>query len=79
MGIIKKHMFIPGKVENWIFILESNGLGVLGLPISALQIVIETMSTNFGGCLEKMFILNPSGGLNFLWKTISKFLDPETA
>ncbi|CAD8185247.1 unnamed protein product [Paramecium octaurelia] len=79
MGIIKKHMFIPGKVENWIFLLESNGLGVFGLPTKALQVVIDTMSTNFGGCLEKMFILNPSSGLNFLWKTISGFLDPETA
>ncbi|CAD8212465.1 unnamed protein product [Paramecium octaurelia] len=79
MGIIKKHMFIPGKVENWIFLLESNGLGVFGLPTKALQVVIDTMSTNFGGCLEKMFILNPSSGLSFLWKTISSFLDPETA
>lgn len=29
-------MFIPGKVENWLFILESNGLGVFGLPVKAL-------------------------------------------
>lgn len=36
MGIIKKYMFIPGKVENWIFLLESNGLGVFGLPTKAL-------------------------------------------
>jgi hypothetical protein len=36
MGIIRKHMFIPGKVENWLFILESNGLGVFGLPVKAL-------------------------------------------
>lgn len=36
LGIVKKYMFIPGKVENWIFLLETNNVGVFGLPVKAL-------------------------------------------
>lgn len=78
LGIVRNQMFVPGKVENWMFLLETHGLGVLGLPVKALGFVIDTMTVNFSGCLEKMFILNPSSGLNFLWSTISGWLDEET-
>lgn len=36
------------------------------------------MSVNFCGCLDKMYILNPSSGLNFMWNAIKGFIDPET-
>lgn len=61
-----------------MFIIETNETGVFGLPVKALSFIIETMSVNFAGCLEKMFILNPSSGLNFMWKTVSGILDEET-
>lgn len=71
-------MFIPGKVENWIFILETNGIGVFGLPFKALGIIVDCMSLNFSGSLEKMYILNPSSGIDFAWRTIAGWLDEET-
>jgi hypothetical protein len=36
------------------------------------------MQTNFCGRLEKMYILNPSTGINIAWKTLSGFVDPVT-
>lgn len=78
MGIIRNYMFIPNKVENWMFILETNGIGVSSLPVKALGVVIETLTLNFAACLEKMFILNPSTTLNFLWNVVKGWLDDET-
>ncbi|KAM3145533.1 hypothetical protein pb186bvf_002307 [Paramecium bursaria] len=78
MGIVRNYMFIPNKVENWIFILETNGIGVSSLPVKALGVVIETLTLNFAACLEKMFILNPSTTLNFLWNVVKGWLDDET-
>jgi hypothetical protein len=37
------------------------------------------MQVNFAGRLDKMFILNPSTGLNFSWRVISSFVNPDTA
>lgn len=36
------------------------------------------MSVNFCGCLDKMYILNPSSGLDFTWGAIQGFIDPDT-
>ena len=36
------------------------------------------MSVNFCGCLEKMYILNPSTALNFTWGAIQALIDAET-
>ncbi|CAD8191969.1 unnamed protein product [Paramecium pentaurelia] len=78
LGIVKKNMFVPGKVETWNFILETNNLGGQGLQQKVLEILIDNLSTNFSGYLERMFILNPSSGINFLWQQIQTFLDQQT-
>ncbi|CAD8054595.1 unnamed protein product [Paramecium primaurelia] len=78
LGIVKKYMLIPGKVENWIFLLETNNIGCQGLQQKILEVLIDDLSTNFSGYLERMFVLNPSSGINFLWKQIKTFLNPET-
>ena len=78
MRIVKTHMMVAGKVENWIFILDTNKLGVFGLPLYALGVIIDCMSVNFCGCLDKMYILNPSSALNFTWNAITRFIDSNT-
>ena len=78
MGIVKDKMFYPGRVENWIFLLDTKKIGVFGLPLKTLTKVISTMSLNFCTCLEKMYILNPSNGLEITWGTISVLIDHET-
>ncbi|CAD8172017.1 unnamed protein product [Paramecium octaurelia] len=78
LGIVKKNMFVPGKVETWVFLLETNNLGGQGLQQKVLEVLIDNMSTNFSGYLERMFVLNPSSGINFLWQQIKAFLDEET-
>ena len=64
MSIVKTHMMVAGKVENWIFILDTNHLGVFGLSLKTLSEIIDCMLVNFCGCLDKMYILNPSSGLD---------------
>jgi len=34
---------IPGRVENWVFIIDTAALGVFDLPIKALSSIIEMM------------------------------------
>lgn len=53
-------MLLPGKIENWILIIETNNEGVFRLPPNTLETIIENLNLNFTYHLEKMFILNPS-------------------
>jgi hypothetical protein len=40
LNIVKKYMFIDGKIENWIFIIDAKEKGILDLPLKALGIII---------------------------------------
>jgi hypothetical protein len=31
-GIIKKNCFVPGKIENWVFIMDTKKLGLSKFP-----------------------------------------------
>lgn len=76
---VKKHMFVGGKVENWRFVIDTREKGVFDLPLKALGMIIDVMQVNFGGCLEKLYILNPSFGLSTMWSVIEKMIDEEAA
>lgn len=79
LGIIVKYCMIPGKIENWIFVMDSKGLGLGSFPFKVIGTTIKTMQLNFCGRLEKLYILNPSSSLNTSWKIIKAFLDKDTA
>lgn len=76
---VKKNMFIDGKVENWIFVIDTKNKGIFDLPLKALGVIIDIMQVNFGGHLEKLYILNPSFGLSTTWSVIEKMIDEEAA
>ena len=68
-------MFVDNKIENWIIIIDVKERGIFDLPLKGLGVIINVMQFNFSGCLEKMFILNPSFGLNTSWSIIEKMID----
>lgn len=79
LGMVKKYMFVDYAVENWVIVLDLHEMGLGSIPIKALGAIIGAMSTNFCATLERMFIINPSGGLKFLWGTVTAFMDDETS
>ena len=72
-------MFIDHCIENWIMIIETGNLGIMGLPLKGLGLIIGQMQINYCATLEKMFLTNPSWGLSTSWAIIDKFIDPETS
>ncbi|KRW98377.1 P-loop containing nucleoside triphosphate hydrolase [Pseudocohnilembus persalinus] len=78
LNCVKKYMFHDYAIENWVVILDLHGMGLSSIPTKALGAIIGHMSTNFCATLERMYILNPSATINFLWGTVTAFLDDET-
>jgi len=60
-------------------ILDLHGMGLGSVPMKALGAIIGSMSTNFCATLERMYIVNPSGGLSFMWGAVTAFMDDETS
>lgn len=71
-------MFLDYCIENWIMLIDTGCLGLTNLPINGLKLIIGSMSVNYCATMEKMFILNPSFGLNASWNMIKGFIDAET-
>ena len=72
--VAQQYMFYPGKVENWHILIETNEVGISDLPRGPLQKIIEVASHHFPGCLERIWIINPSMMLKLGWGVIKGIL-----
>ena len=75
---IINNMFLPGQVENWIFIHDLNGMGVTDLPINSIKKVNAIMSNAYGGKLYRLFIVNAPSLVSIIWTPAKYFIDPVT-
>ena len=74
---IVNNMLIPGQIENWILIINFEGISPLSLP-EAVKKLIKTLSDNFIARLYKCYVLGMSFIINFVYKIISNFLEEIT-
>jgi len=71
-------MLLPGKVENWILIIDLSGIGLLNLPKESMGKAITCFSNNYRSRLCKMFVLNTSFVVKAMWMIAQSFMDPAT-
>ena len=53
-------------------------MGITDIPMSLLKEVLGIISSNYGGKLYKLFVVNAPTMVSFSWKAVSAFLDPVT-
>ncbi|EGR29816.1 hypothetical protein IMG5_148000 [Ichthyophthirius multifiliis] len=74
LNTVNKYMFVKGKVENWIIIIETNGQGLFDLDFNALVQLINCMTTNYVCILHRLIITNPSWIFRQGWQLVSVML-----
>jgi len=79
LDTVRKYYFVPGKVENWVIIIENNSLGLLDFPTKMVKAINDITAVNYTSTLDKLYIMNPSSVLKLSWNMISGLIDPETA
>ena len=70
---IKENLFIPGKVENWIFLVDLCNVGILKLPLNALKDLGGTLEKNYRTKLFRMYVVNAPWTVNMLYGVIKTF------
>jgi len=78
-SVVEKYCFVPGKVENWVFIIETNNMSMWSFPFKILQKLVTMTSIAFTSTMHKLFILNAPRILKASWGMIQGLLHPETA
>ena len=69
--ISQQNCFYEGYIENWIILIDTAELGIFSLPMDILKKIISTAAAHYVGNLERLYLLNPSTGLNMSWSVIS--------
>lgn len=68
----------PGKIENWVTIIDLKGIGLTQVPKKMLKAIIQPMQSYFKGRLFRMYIINAHWTLQAIWKIAKKMIDPLT-
>ena len=71
-------MLIPGKVENWVSLVEMNKQGLTDLPIKPLMKYSAVLQDFYKCRLAHSFIINPPSSIYFIWRVCSPFIDKVT-
>jgi len=79
LSVAQEYYFVPGKVENWIIMIDASGCGLLNFPFKIFKKIIQVTSINFPSTLEKIYIMNPSQTIVASWYLIQSLLDPITS
>lgn len=68
-----KYLCIPGKIENYISIIDCSGISISKFPMTTFMKLLEIMNSKYRCRLFRMYILEAPKILKNIWKIISKF------
>lgn len=71
-------VLIPGRVENWISIVDMKGVGITEIPKELMKAITKPLQTLFKGRLYRLHVLNAQWTIKFVWKVVKKLVDPLT-
>lgn len=75
----RKFMQVPGKIENVVIIINSLGGNVFTMPYALVNKVLGVITSNYKCVARSIIVLNAPRAFAYAWKTISYFLDENTA
>jgi hypothetical protein len=69
---------VPGKVENWIAIVNMKDVGITEVPKKLMKAITEPLQVLFKARLYKLHVLNAQWTIKIVWKIVKKLVDPLT-
>lgn len=72
--IVKKYMFEPGLVENWIVLVEAKESSANNIPFNHLAELFSMLRINFPCYLDRLFILSPKTSVQVIWQIVEQFI-----
>ena len=69
---------IPGKIENWITIIDFKGVGVTEVPTKLIKAMTKPLQDYFKGRLFTLYIVNAKWAMKIVWQIAKQVVDPLT-
>ena len=68
-------MTVPGHIENWMVIMDLNGVGITNLPVRQIKAFVKSLQGNFRGRMFRTVAVNSHWLLRGLWNAAWAWLD----
>jgi len=75
LQFIIDNMLVPGKVDNWVGLMDLSGLSISQLPKKWLNDFIKSCQSNYKCRGVKSFLLGASWGVRAVWSIAQAFVD----
>jgi len=73
-----KNLFVAGKVETMIVVIDMTDVGTISIPVSSLKTISEMLQNNYRARLYKQYILNTPFLVKGIWAIVKGFLEEFT-
>jgi len=70
-----KNCLIPGKIENWIFIIDANGMGIGDVDRKGMRQVMMYLGSLFKCRARRSICVNASKMIYCLWAIMKVFVN----
>lgn len=74
MEYLRRYMFIPGKIENIVVLVDLRNLGIADVPLKALKSIYSVLSHHYIVRVFKFYIVNMSYMLSSLVSVVKPIL-----
>ncbi len=75
INLVVDKLFIKGKLENYLFVIDTGNKGFSSLPLGILQDIVLKLSYVYSMRMGQLLIVNCNYIINFLYRTIAPFLN----
>jgi len=74
MEYLRRYMFVPGKIENIVVLVDLKNLGIAQVPIKALKTVYSVLSHHYIVRVFRFYVCNMSWGLSSIVSLVKPIL-----
>jgi hypothetical protein len=69
---------IPGKVENWITVIDFKDVGLTEIPTTLIKVMTKPLQDLFKGRLYRLYLINAKWAMKVVWSVAKQVVDPLT-
>ncbi len=78
LNLVVSTCFVPGVIENYLFVIDMGGKNFTSLPFEALGSIIKKMSIVYSMFLGTMLIINTQNFIKFSFNAFKIFIHEDT-
>lgn len=72
--LVVDKLFIKGKLENYLFVIDTGNKGISSLPLSTVKEMVLKLSYVYSMRMGKLLIINANTLIKFMYSAVSPFL-----